>query len=93
MAVNHKRVLRIMREESLLRHLKKRFVVSTTDSRHGLPVYPNVLTDDVLTAPDQAWVADVTYIRPARVHVHVCTWPVVWRRFRAAASAGICPET
>ena len=55
MSVNHKRVLRIMREESLLCHLKKRFVVRTTDSRHGLPVYPNVLTDAVLTAPDQAW--------------------------------------
>ena len=33
-AVNHKRVLRIMREESLLCHLKRRFVV-TTDGRHG----------------------------------------------------------
>lgn len=61
--VNHKRVLRIMREESLLCHLKKRFVVATTDSRHGFPVYPNVLADRVLTAPDQAWVADLTYIR------------------------------
>lgn len=39
--VNHKRVLRIMREESLLCHLKKRFVVTTTNSRHGFPVYPN----------------------------------------------------
>ncbi|GHO54462.1 transposase [Ktedonobacter robiniae] len=61
--VNHKRVLRIMREESLLCHLKKRFVVATTDSRHRFPVYPNVLADRVLTAPDQAWVADLTYIR------------------------------
>ena len=61
--VNHKRVLRIMREESLLCHLKKRFVVMTTNSRHGLPVYPNRLAELVLTAPDQAWVADLTYIR------------------------------
>ena len=43
--VNHKRVLRIMREESLLCHLKKRFVVKTTNSRQGLPVYPNRLAD------------------------------------------------
>lgn len=63
MPVNHKRVLRIMREESLLCHLKKRFVVRTTDSRHGLPVYPNRLAGVELVAPNQAWVADLTYIR------------------------------
>ncbi len=69
--VNHKRVLRIMQEESLLCHLKKRFVVRTTDSRHGLPVYPNVLTDAVLTAPDQAWVADLTYIHLRSAFVYL----------------------
>ena len=71
MAVNHKRVLRIMREESLLCHLKKCFVVRTTDLRHGLLVYPNVLTDAVLTAPDQAWVADLTYIRLRSAFVYL----------------------
>ena len=71
MVVNHKRVLRIMREESLLCHLKKRFVIRTTDSRHGLPVYPNVLTDAVLTAPDQAWVADLTYIHLRSAFVYL----------------------
>ena len=59
--VNHKHVVRIMRQESLLCHLKRRFVV-TTDSRHGQRTYPNLLADVVLTAPDQAWVADITYI-------------------------------
>jgi len=61
--VNHKRVLRIMREESLLCQIKKRFVIVTTNSRHGFPVYPNVLASVTLSAPDQAWVADFTYIR------------------------------
>ena len=61
--INHKHVLRIMQEESLLCHLKKRFVMTTTNSRHGFPVYPNVLADATLCAPDQAWVADFTYIR------------------------------
>ncbi len=69
--VNHKRVLRIMREESLLCHLKKRFVVRTTDSRHGLPVYPNQLAGVVLTAPDQAWVADLSYIRLRSAFVYL----------------------
>ncbi len=69
--VNHKRVLRIMREESLLCHLKKRFVVRTTDSRHGLPIYPNHLAGVVLTAPDQAWVVDLTYIRLRSAFVYL----------------------
>lgn len=59
---NHKRVLRVMRRESLLCQLKRRFV-ATTDSAHGLRTYPNALADAALTAPDQAWVADITYIR------------------------------
>src|SRR5437588_11661658 len=60
--VNHKRVLRIMQEECLLCHLKKKFVITTTNSRHGFAVYPNILTGVTLSAPDQAWVADFTYI-------------------------------
>ncbi len=60
--VNHKRVLRIMRDEALLCQLKRRFV-PTTASRHGLGSYPNLLRDQVPSAPNQAWVADLTYIR------------------------------
>jgi transposase InsO family protein len=60
--VNHKHVLRVMREESLLCQLK-RHLVATTDSRHAFGRYPNLLADHVLTGPDQAWVADITYIR------------------------------
>ena len=69
--VNHKRVLRIMQEESLLCHLKKRFVIATTNSRHHFPVYPNVLAGVVLKMPDQAWVADLTYIRLQRAFVYL----------------------
>jgi transposase InsO family protein len=60
--VNHKRVLRVMREETLLCQLKRRFV-ATTDSRHGGGGYPNLLRDGVVDGPNQAWVADITYIR------------------------------
>jgi putative transposase len=69
--VNHKRVLRIMQEESLLCHLKKRFVLATTNSRHRFPVYPNVLAGLILNAPDQAWVADLTYIRLRSAFVYL----------------------
>jgi len=60
--VNHKRVLRIMRAESLLCRLQKRFVI-TTDSQHAYRTYPNLLKTVVLTRPDQVWQADITYIR------------------------------
>lgn len=51
--VNQKRVLRVMRQESLLCHLARRFVV-TTDSTHGHRRYPNLLTGLTLTGPNQA---------------------------------------
>jgi transposase InsO family protein len=60
--VNSKRVLRIMREDNLLCHRRKKFV-RTTDSDHGLRVYPNLAKDLVLTGVNQLWVADITYIR------------------------------
>jgi putative transposase len=59
---NHKRVYRLMREDNLLCLRKRKFVV-TTDSDHGLPVYPNRARELVLTGLDQLWVADITYIR------------------------------
>jgi putative transposase len=60
--VNHKRVLRMMREDNLLCVRRRRFVV-TTDSRHNLPVYPNLAHHMVACAVNQLWVADITYIR------------------------------
>jgi transposase InsO family protein len=60
--VNFKRVRRILREDNLLCLRHRKFVV-TTDSRHGLPVYPNLARQTVLTGLDQLWVADITYIR------------------------------
>ena len=59
---NHKCVLRLMREDNLLCLRKKRFV-ATTNSDHGLPVYPNLAAEMDITAPDQLWVSDLTYIR------------------------------
>ena len=61
-AVNHKRVLRMMREDNLLCVRRRAFVV-TTDSRHNLPVYPNLAREMKPAAINQLWVADITYIR------------------------------
>ena len=68
--VNHKRVLRIMRAEALLCQLKHRWV-PTTDSRHGLTTYPNLLLATEVTRLNQVWVADLTYIRLPRGFVYL----------------------
>jgi transposase InsO family protein len=73
--VNRKRVLRVMREESLLCQLKRRWT-KTTDSQHGWRVYPNRLVDcgwRRLTGLDEAWVADLTYIRLGGEFVYLAT--------------------
>lgn len=61
-AVNHKRVLRLMRQDNLL-CLRHRSFVLTTDSRHDLPVYPNLARHITPGRINQLWVADLTYIR------------------------------
>ena len=62
LAVNHKRVLRLMGEDNLLAIRRRRYVL-TTDSRHELQVYLNLAARMELTGIDQLWVADITYIR------------------------------
>ena len=60
--VNRKRVQRLMRRDNLLCLRKRKFVV-TTDSDHGLRVYPNLVRQMTLTGIDQLWRADITYVR------------------------------
>jgi putative transposase len=62
-AVNHKRVLRLMREDNLLCLRLRPFIPVTTDSRHGWRVVPNLARGMALSGLDQLWVADITYIR------------------------------
>jgi putative transposase len=60
--VNHKRLLRLMRDDNLLSIRRRRFVV-TTDSHPTWRVYPNLARYMILTDMNQLWVADITYIR------------------------------
>lgn len=68
--VNHKRVLRLMRADNLLCVRRRKFIL-TTDSRHGLPIYPNLSEGMKLTGINQLWVADITYIRLQREFVYL----------------------
>lgn len=65
-AINEKRVGRLMREADLQSRKRRRYRVVTTDSKHAHPIAPNVLARDfAATAPNQKWVADLTYVPTA----------------------------
>jgi putative transposase len=60
--VNHKRVLRLMRESDLLCRMKRKYV-KTTDSKHGFPRYLNLIKKLLISHLNQVWLTDITYIR------------------------------
>ncbi len=70
MVVNHKRVLRLMREDNLLSVQPKAFIV-TTQPDHESEVYLNLAKRMKLTAINQLWVADITYIRLCQEFVYL----------------------
>jgi transposase InsO family protein len=57
------RVARLMKEKGLCGRQKGRYRLQTTDSNHDQPIAPNHLAEaPKATAPNQLWVADITYI-------------------------------
>lgn len=57
-------VARVMKEEHICARPRPRFVPRTTDSAHAHPIADNLLKQDFTAdAPNQKWVADITYIR------------------------------
>lgn len=55
-------MLRLVRQDNLL-CLKKKFKPITTDSNHGLPVYPNLLKSTKIAGLNQVWASDITYFQ------------------------------
>jgi transposase InsO family protein len=61
--VGKQRVQRLMRKHGIQARGKRKFRVTTTDSKHNLPIAPNVLDRNfTVAAPNLAWVGDFTYI-------------------------------
>jgi transposase InsO family protein len=61
--VGKQRVQRLMQQHGIRARGKRRFRITTTDSRHGLPIVPNLLDRNFTVAkPNQVWVGDITYI-------------------------------
>lgn len=69
LVVNHKHVLRIMREECLLVQVKR--FCQTTNSDHHYGRYPNLIKGLAVERVDQVWCADITYIRLRREFVYL----------------------
>jgi len=69
--INHKRLVRITREDNLLCLRKPLFRPATTDSRHSWRVWPNLARDLAPMAINQLWVADITYVRLAEAFVYL----------------------
>ena len=60
--VGKERVRRMMHNNGIKARGKRKFVV-TTDSKHSLPIAPNLLQRDfTASAPNQVWTGDITYI-------------------------------
>ena len=68
--INRKRMQRTMRQDNLLCLRRKKFI-RTTDSEHGLAVYPNLVPTLDISGLNQLWVADITYIRLLREFVYL----------------------
>jgi putative transposase len=77
--VNHKAVARVMRKDGLQVRPLRRFVL-TTDSQHDNPIFPKRARDFTPSAPDQLWVADITYIGVARSFVYLAVILDAWSR-------------
>ena len=59
-----------LREDDLLIKPKRRYV-QTTDSKHWLRKYPNIIKNITITEPEQVWVTDITYIKTAEGNCYI----------------------
>ncbi len=77
--VNRKKVMRLMSENGLSVRPRRRFVVTTQSSRDG-PIFPNLARTIELSAANQLWVADITYIAIASGFVYLAAILDAWSR-------------
>lgn len=87
------RVARLMRADGLRAWVPKRFL-ATTDSRHALPLAPNLLNRQFgAQRPDAKWAGDIKYIWTGAGRAKAgCIWPWCWTCFPAAWWAGPCAK-
>jgi hypothetical protein len=62
------KLFRLLSAHNLLINLRRRYV-TTTNSKHWLGKYPNIIKDKIITEPEQLWVSDITYIKQMKAIV------------------------
>lgn len=75
---NHKRVLRLMREDSLLVQVRR--FCRTTNSAHGYGRFPNLVRGLRIERLNQVWCADITYVRLRREFVYLAVLMDIYPR-------------
>ena len=74
------RVARRMQAMNMQAKAKRKFK-ATTDSKHALPVFPNVLNRNfTATAPGQKWVTDITYVWTQSGWLYLCVFMDLYAR-------------
>ena len=71
MVVNAKKVQRLMREDNLLAQRKAPFLKTPADRPSAFLIVPNLVRGLVPSAPDQIWVADITYVHLSRAFAYL----------------------
>jgi len=69
--IGRDRFFEVLRDHELLIHRKTRSP-RTTDSRHRMRVYENLLAELELSGPHQALASDITYLRTESGFVYLC---------------------
>jgi transposase InsO family protein len=82
----------VLREKSLLLE-KLPGNPKTTNSRHSLPVFHNLVKDREMTCPNQVWVSDITYIRTGEGFLYLSRIMDLWSRKIVGYHSGDTLET
>jgi putative transposase len=69
--VNAKKVLRLMREDNLLALRRRPFLVPPSGKPESFVIVPNLVRGLCPSAPDQIWVADITYVHLAKAFAYL----------------------
>ena len=73
-------IRRVMRLNGIFRKCKRKFM-PTTDSKHGLPIAPNLLNREFsVDTPNKVWVSDITYIWTVEGWLYLAVFIDLFRR-------------
>jgi transposase InsO family protein len=78
----------VLRKRGLLLERLPSFTPVTTNSRHSLPVFRNLMKAMTLTGPNQAWASDIIYLRTDEGFLYLALISDRWSRKLVGYHAG-----